>query len=534
MKVRPFPLVLAATLVFLFQLTLVPKRAMALSEPMLLPNHQIQLPQTARFFPKDASLTMHWMLDPKKIPEYLGNTARSKKKEEIRKDSKKLIEGFFALTGLNFDSELAEWIGPRISFALFESDQLDKSFGWLMALSNQDENSEKRFLQSFWEKQSLKGIELKINNYRGVDIISGNVITSNNNSNILSTASVNNEILLIASDKSVLQNSLNVSQLSKSNQSGNQELRESIQGLDDGIALVTVSPKSLHSIFSLPLRISQREDLNGFVGSIQSNGRNIALDGVLDFQSTAIEPEKYEEESLSLLASAGGPAEGIAIINSPSEILNKSNPNPIAQWIGPVLDNRLQKTSGIAAQAITNSDKGALIWLKEPDGWVIGTIKGNPLISNIDEVLRENNETRSELLINNNKLLVWSKLITKSIQTVDMLETKIDIILSQESETNWWSDTLAAIQQKSQDGLQLRENQLKQLRKSAENQPTLELALNSNQAQQELSNWYPLRILQSIAGRSLTPILQGFSFSIDANEGIDNSSISLRARLDIA
>ncbi len=143
-----------------------------------------------------------------------------------------------------------------------------------------------------------------------------------------------------------------------------------------------------------------------------------------------------------MLASAGGPAEGIAIINSPSEILNKSNPNPIAQWIGPVLDNRLQKASGIAAQAITNSDKGALIWLKEPEGWIIGTPRGNPPITAIDKALRENNETRSELLINNKKLLIWSNFITKSIQTIDMLEAKIDIILSQGSETNWWSNCI--------------------------------------------------------------------------------------------
>ena len=75
-----------ATLVFLFQFTLVAKRAMALSGPMLLQSHHIQLPQTAKFFPKEASLTLHWMLDPTKTPEYLENAANSKKEEEVRKE----------------------------------------------------------------------------------------------------------------------------------------------------------------------------------------------------------------------------------------------------------------------------------------------------------------------------------------------------------------------------------------------------------------------------------------------------------------
>ena len=65
------------------------------------------------------------------------------------------------------------------------------------------------------------------------------------------------------------------------------------------------------------------------------------------------------------------------------------------------------------------------------------------------------------------------------------------------------------------------------------NQPFLQLALNANQAHQELNNWQPWMLIQSLSGHSLKPIIKGLAISINPFSDQNFSGINLRANLQI-
>ena len=63
--------------------------------------------------------------------------------------------------------------------------------------------------------------------------------------------------------------------------------------------------------------------------------------------------------------------------------------------------------------------------------------------------------------------------------------------------------------------------------------PFLQLAVNEKQAQKLFHNWTQWRLLESVGGRSLNPILKGLALSINTNWDKDDSSINLRASVQM-
>ena len=112
--------VLASTLLFLLLLSSRPASTLALTDQKLIEKDKVQLPETARFFPKETSLSLHLMVNPKKIPEYFESTTSTKNKKEARERTENLIEGLFALTGLDYDKELSRWISSGVSLAIYQ------------------------------------------------------------------------------------------------------------------------------------------------------------------------------------------------------------------------------------------------------------------------------------------------------------------------------------------------------------------------------------------------------------------------------
>ncbi len=531
MQVKSFLVTLTASLILL---TLGTWNEIALASPINIENRHLELSKTAKFFPKDSSLTIHSNLNLKEISKYAEDVASADKTKEISEQSKNLMAGLFALTGLDFDLELAPWIDPQISLALFESPENEESFRWAMTLSSSDQNSGKQFLESLWQKKSLVGTEVDIREYRGIGIISGQNIISKSNSNSIATALISDRLLLLASDQDTLKNSLDISQLPEENQLSDVELNRSIQELDDGVALITVSSKTLHSLFSLPLKISDRKDFKGLIGSLKVNEKDIIFDGILQFNQPLETFTTNKDQSLSLLQAAGSRADGLAIVNSPSKLLDKSSQDPLVEWTRPFIHAELEKIQGLPAQTIAQSNPEAFLLIKEPDGWVLGTKKGNPPISLIDEELTRQELKKSTLIINNNTLITWSKLIVNSANKHDQIDINIGALLYEEDENNWWGQNIAALEQREEKGLEPREKLLSQIYKNNQRQPIILMSLNPIQAETLLTNWYPWRLIQSLTGQDITVIANGLELSIDSGWPVESSSINLRADLHIA
>ncbi|WP_320666514.1 DUF3352 domain-containing protein [Prochlorococcus sp. MIT 1307] len=535
MKVRPFLLSLTTALVFLQFIVFVPERVLALSGTNPTENNQLELPKTAKFLPQNSSVSLHWTIKEEKLPQYLQSTEPLEKKiSEAQKISRELIENLFALAGLNFYSDLSEWIGPEISFAFFEANEDHQDFDWVMAISSRNVSESKNFLQSFWQKQRLDGIDLNLSEYRGVTLISGNQTSTVNSYQPVSTALVSDNLIVIASKKSRLEDSLSISQLPGLNQLGNQTLKQSINHLNNGLGILTISPKSLYSLFSLPLKISERDDFNGFVASFQANESYIDINGFLEFKNPIKKQTPQNNENISTHKIAGTSEEVVAFFNSPLDLLSKSSNDPLSQLIGPILVAKLQSLEGVTAKAIITFNEGPLIWLKEAKGWVIGTKKGSPPISLIDKLLTKENYKRSELLINNKIFQVWSKLVTEHVQDGDKLKTKIGAILLQDSDINWWGENLFALQQKEQTESRLKQEESGEFHPEGMNMSAMQISLNAIQAQEQLNQWYPWQLLKVIGSASITPNIQGMEISINTDSERNPNSINLNTKLDIS
>ena len=129
-----------------------------------LDNKEFILPKTAKFFPQNSSLTVHWLKEPTKPSADTEKVPSSNFAKLTSDEATQIRNGAFALVGLDFDKELADWIKPEVSFALFSSDKAESSFGWLIALTSKNKNGASNFLQRFWEIRSLTGTKIKASN----------------------------------------------------------------------------------------------------------------------------------------------------------------------------------------------------------------------------------------------------------------------------------------------------------------------------------------------------------------------------------
>ncbi len=501
--------------------------------PIHVDDREFVLPLAAKFFPRHSAFTIHWLIDPNKLPKYVEEIAPANHKKLALNEAKQIRNGAFALAGLDFDKELSDWVGPEISLAIFTPTSEKGALGWVMALSSKKKNGAAIFLEHFWQVRGLAGSKLQTNSYRGIGLISEKRNTDAKNSQALATALINDDLLLIASERSFLQEALDVSQLTDDNQLEDQELEILIKQLDKGNALITASPSILHSWLGFPERLLRRKDINGLVATLQTNSSGISLDGALLFNTSLKEFVEPEIENLPMLKSHSKSIEGLATLNSPYKLLEKTNESPLSQWIGPVINKQLDINQSSGLKTILSSSKGPLLWIQDKHGWVLGTNEDSPRLEDINKVYLEKNFTKSDLISNKKELQIWSKLVIKEKNNYDSLESEVPLILLQEEQTNWWSRTIESLsdQDAGNESNDL-EERLEKLHKINGKKLSNQLALNENLSQKELEKWQPWILLQSLAGRKLNTTIKGLVIALGNDENINNSSLHLRAILN--
>ncbi len=504
--------------------------------PLAIENPSLELPQTAKFVPNHASLTIHLMLNPNDFPAYTQVLFKTNNRKKILKGADELRNSLFAFAGLDFDKEISEWVGSEISFGLLETDEGKKPPAWVIAISSRDTDSAKLFLQEFWQPKSLKPTDLQISNKKVSEAITGKGDLLEIERNQLKSALINEDLLLIASGQEALQEALNVSQIANRNQLGNERLHAVIGEFGNGVALITASPTAFHKWLGAPLKLSQRNDLKEFVAAIGSDGRDLAVEGVLLFTNPLSEIINRTEQGLALLNNSGGPAGGLAVLSAPAQLIDQMSPNPLAQWIGPSIKKHLATSDLVGAKSITELTEGAFIWLEEPDGWVLGTEQWSPKVSKIDEILSSENLTKTELISTTGIIEAWSKLVTHVNNGEERLKAEVPLMVKKGSEENWWSGNLIALRQRNDlKALQPRLDQLNSLVRENKGtyQPSQQLAVGTASAQKLLKSWRPWVLVQASTGRSLNPIVKGLAIAMGFDKDIDPSSIYLNAKLSM-
>ena len=536
MKARSFLLAVAAAVFVLLTTALGLWWAMAQQSPLNLVAQPLVLPRAARFVPRDASLSLHWLSDPVRMPAYAQAVAPVSHRRQARDGTQQLRDGAFALAGLDFGGELADWIGPQVSLSLL-APVADAPAGWVLALTSLDQDGAKRFLQRFWQTRSLAGTDLQISRYRGMGVISGRGALLGREPQPIATALIDDDLLLIASSRGVLEQSLDVSQLDSLHQLGDAALETDLQNLGRGAALLTADPVAMSTWLGMPSSISGHKDLVGLVAALDPKGTVLNLDAVLRFRQPFVSSGERIQPSPSLLRSAGGSASALALLSDPAGLLSPQGDDPVAQWLAPVLQETLQTLGAEGASAVVGLDAGPLLWEQGDEGWLLGTSTDQPGLEAVDADLEAKGLVRSALPSDGSALEVWTRLARQKKRGEASLQAQLAVALERESGQDWWGQTLDALStRQDHSALEPRLDQLRALQDDGAAPWTQQLALATEPSRAQLQKWRPWSLIQSVAGSPLLPAVQDLALATgpEQEEGVaqaGSNRLRLRAQL---
>ncbi len=536
MKARSFLLAVAAAVLVLLTTALGLWWAMAQQSPLKIVGQALVLPRAARFVPKDASLSLHWLSDPVRMPAYAQAVAPVSRRRQARDSTQQLRDGAFALAGLDFVGELAEWIGPQVSLSLL-APVADAPAGWVLALTSLDQDGAKRFLQRFWQTRSLAGTDLQISRYRGMGVISGRGALLGREPQPIATALIDDDLLLIASSRGVLEQSLDVSQLDALHQLGDSALEADLKQLGRGAALLTADPAAMATWLGMPSSISDRDDLVGLVAALDPKGTALNLDAVLRFRQPLGSAGNGITLSHSLMRSAGGSASALALLSDPAALLNPQSEAPVAQWLAPVLQETLQTLGAEGASAVVGLDAGPLLWEQGEEGWLLGTSSDQPGLEAVDADLQSKGLVRSALPSDGSALEVWTRLARQRQRGEASLQAQLAVALERESGQDWWGQTLDALTTRQDHAaLEPRLDQLRALQDEGAAPLAQQLALATEPSRAQLQKWRPWSLIQSVAGKPLLPAVQELALAAgpDQEDGAGQAGsnrLRLRAQL---
>ncbi|QNI77751.1 DUF3352 domain-containing protein [Synechococcus sp. MVIR-18-1] len=536
MKARSFLLAVAAAVLVLLTTALGLWWAMAQQSPLKIVGQALVLPRAARFVPKDASLSLHWLSDPVRMPAYAQAVAPVSRRRQARDSTQQLRDGAFALAGLDFVGELADWIGPQVSLSLL-APVADAPAGWVLALTSLDQDGAKRFLQRFWQTRSLAGTDLQISRYRGMGVISGRGALLGRDPQPIATALIDDDLLLIASSRGVLEQSLDVSQLDALHQLGDLALEADLKQLGRGAALLTADPAAMATWLGMPSSISDRDDLVGLVAALDPKGTALNLDAVLRFRQPLGSAGNGITLSHSLMRSAGGSASALAVLSDPAALLSPQSDAPVAQWLAPVLKETLQTLGAEGASAVVGLDAGPLLWEQGEEGWLLGTSSDQPGLEAVDADLQAKGLVRSALPSEGSALEVWTRLARQRQRGEASLQAQLAVALERESGQDWWGQTLDALTTRQDHAaLEPRLDQLRALQDEGAAPLAQQLALATEPSRAQLQKWRPWSLIQSVAGQPLLPAVQELALAAgpDQEEGAGQAGsnrLRLRAQL---
>jgi len=523
MKARSFLLAVALVVVLLLGAAVGLGWAMARQSPLRLADQPLALPRAARFVPRQASLSLHWLVDPARLPAYAQAVAPSAQRRAAREGMQQLRDGAFALAGLDFEAELADWLGPQVSLALLEPGGSTPSMGWVLALASRDDDGARRFLQRFWQTRSLAGTDLQISRYRGIGVISGRGALLGRDPQPLATALIDDDLLLLASGRGVLEQALDSSQLDELHQLGDRELQRQVRQLGQGVALLTASPDALENWFGMPPVLTQRQDLEGLVAALVPERTDLRLDALLRFREPVVERSSAGAPATTLLKGAGGSAAALALLETPSHLLETGTSDPLVQWLGPLLQGRLDRMVSPALTAVAGLDDGPLLWEQLDEGWLLGTRTDHPSDADLDGVLADQGLVRSALPGESGPLTVWTRLQRQRSHGQESLGAELVVAEDRDGDLTWWGNTLQVLQQRREGkALEPRLAQLQAL--AADGAGVQQLALGDRLSREQLQEWRPWTLIQTVAGRSLLPAVRGIVMAISAEQPVSADS----------
>jgi len=530
MKARPFLAAVLAAAVALLSLGGAGWWLLWQRSPLGLQSQRLELPLAARFVPRTAPLSLHWLLAPDQPAAYARAVAAPRQRRAAAAAADRLRDGAFAAAGLDYASELAPWLGRESSFALLTPPAAQEQPGWVLALRSRDSEGARRFLQRFWQSRSLAGTDLQISSYRGMGLISGRGALLGQDPQPLATALINDDLVLIASGRGVLEQALDVSQIDELNQAASAPLQQSVDRLGRGVAILTARPQAMQQWLGLPAPDDADPGVAvELVAGLSPSGRGFQLDAITQLRDglpALPAPPQALQQQLQL------PVASLALISEPARLLNPAEPDPWGQLVGPLLRDALAQMPGALPVLVAGADQGPLLWAQAPEGWLLGTTPQQPPLEGLEAALAAEGYSSSPLQSRGLNLQAWTRLESKPVKgNPDQLQAQLAGARSLQNGWAWWGQGLAVLNEQSE-GRQAPPQRIDQLEALGTPKAPLQWAMDGATAQRLLAGWQPWRLISALSSSSLTPLVDGAALSLEA-DGPAAKALRLRGYLQL-
>ncbi|MCP9840577.1 DUF3352 domain-containing protein [Synechococcus sp. J7-Johnson] len=513
--------------------------------PLHLEQQPLHLPLAARFVPRSALLSLHLLVKPDDLVAYARAVAPPPQRREAAELMTNLRDGAFATAGLAYTSELAGWLGPDTTLAVIAPEGSGGPSGWLLALGCREPEGARLFLQRFWQSRSLAGTALQISSYRGMGLISGRGALAGESSQPLATALIDDQLVLIASGRGVLEQALDVSQIEELNQAGQHSLQAAVGRLEKGVALLTARPQAFSDWLDLPTTLKGAEGVGDLVVTLIPDGRSLQLQALLPVRQQL---QQLQLDPLpDLPAQLRGPVASLALIQDPASLLAEPGEQASSDlWndlVGPLLRQALAQLNGPLPSLVAAANHGPLLGLRREGGWMLATAASPLATEQLSPPLLQQGYSPAPLSRAGQTLQVWSRLEARSGKgDPDRLQATLAGARLDQGETSWWSEGLAALDDQLQGRQPPPRERIEQLQALGSRGAPLQAALAAGPAQALLAPWHPWQLVSSLVGRPLLVGVQGLAFSLAIEPPLPEDSppplgpsslLALRARLEL-
>ena len=533
MKARPFLAVLLVLALLALTLGGAGWWLVGQRGPLALQHRTATLPRAARFVPRQAPLSLYLLSDGQEPVAYARAVAPARHRRQAAGAIERLRDGAFAAAGLDYPTELAAWLAPEISLALFDlpegaAGSQPGSGNWLLALRSRDGDGARRFLQRFWQTRSLAGTDLQVSSYRGMGLISGRGALLGREPVPLATALVDDDLLLIASGRGVLEQALDVSQIDELNQGSDPALQQRLADLGDGAVLLVARAAGLVDGLGLPVDPGPAAQL---LASLRPEGTSLRLEGLIQrpgVPGAVAPPLDAPAVALrrALVAAAPSASERLGLLENPAALLSDPLLRPLVERVAALVPG-----AGPLPPLLVAAADGPLLVAEAPAGWLMASPPDQPAPAALEAPLAAAGLIPAPLEVGGRPVTVWTRLVAgrgarPDREGVDRLQAPLEGWRADQDGVALWGRSLALLEGSGEGrGAQRRERQIEALdRPSA----PVQWALAADPARSLLRDWLPWRRLSTLAGGPLEGPLRGLALAVEPG----GDGLRLRGRLD--
>jgi Protein of unknown function (DUF3352) len=489
MKRRSFFSLLAGIFTTILLVSLIGFAWLLAQSPLgLLKGAPDRTPAGAMFVPKQAPAMASLLVNPDRLVNLRQILARPDERRAARAELLQFQQGLWESSGLNYQTDIQPWLGNELTLAITTLD-LDRDAsngaepGYLLVMQTKDAERSRQFLQLFWQKQALAGVDLAFEQYQGAQLISSEPSSPQTSPvkqssaaegtaivapRALATAVVGKQFVLFANHPKVLRDAINTVQAKELGISSDPVYQRAIASLTAeriGLAVVnlpqlaaltgtsakSIAPQAIYESVALSLGLD-RQGLVAETALLPTPGKSMPT-GNQPALTQPVAVLQYIPKTSLWAASGTNLAElwtnlnqGLVGYDALAQLINQPLQEWQTQWHLKLAEDIFPWVKGeYALGLVPQPEATGLDWIFVVDR--TANPDAEQAIAHLDEIAKQQGLTAVKLELNNQAVMAWTRLAAKAKQRDLNLQAQVVAVHVTLGDYEVFTNTIAAMDQ---------------------------------------------------------------------------------------